>query len=154
MSRYTLKIDGRSYTAEVLEISAEQAVIRVDEHRYTVGIVEIGRPSLERPVAAGGVPSSVSISVDIPPPAGHGKLPSAGGAITAPLPGLVLAIEVKEGQGVESGQSLLTMEAMKMENQITAPHNGIVRKIFVSANDSVAEGDPLIEISRPGMTTL
>ena len=52
------------------------------------------------------------------------------------------------------GQALLVMEAMKMENVVPASHNGTVRKIFVIQGDSVSEGDPLVEISRPEMTTL
>ena len=46
------------------------------------------------------------------------------------------------------------MEAMKMENEVTAPHHGTVRKVFVSEGATVGEGDPLIEIARPEMTTL
>jgi biotin carboxyl carrier protein len=46
------------------------------------------------------------------------------------------------------------MEAMKMENQITAPHNGTVKKVFVVEGDTVGEGDPLVEVGRPEMTTL
>ena len=53
-----------------------------------------------------------------------------------------------------AGQPLLVMEAMKMENVVAAPHHGTVRKIFVGEGATVAEGDPLVEIARPEMTTL
>lgn len=74
--------------------------------------------------------------------------------MAAPLPGLVLEVKVKVGDAVQTGQPVLIMEAMKMENVIPAPHNGTVRKVFVSNGDSVGEGDSLVEIALPEMTTL
>ena len=76
------------------------------------------------------------------------------GAITAPMPGLVLTINVKEGDSVQAGQALLVMEAMKMENAITASYNGTVSKIYVREGDSISEGDMLVEVARPKMTAL
>jgi biotin carboxyl carrier protein len=76
------------------------------------------------------------------------------GAVPAPLPGLILRVEVKEGDSVQAGQPLLVMEAMKMENVVPAPHQGTVRKIFVAEGATVGEGEPLVEVARPEMTTL
>jgi biotin carboxyl carrier protein len=76
------------------------------------------------------------------------------GGIVAPMPGLVLTIKVKEGDSVAAGQSLLVMEAMKMENAVTAPYAGTVAKIYVREGDSIAEGDLLVDVSRPKLTTL
>jgi biotin carboxyl carrier protein len=70
------------------------------------------------------------------------------------MPGLILAIKTKEGDNVVAGQPLLVMEAMKMENAITSPYSGTVSKIYVRANDAVGEGELLIEVARPKMTTL
>lgn len=61
---------------------------------------------------------------------------------------------VNENDSVKAGQNLLLMEAMKMENQIPAPYDGTVKCIHVKKGDSVSEGDVLIEICRPPMTTL
>jgi propionyl-CoA carboxylase alpha chain len=66
--------------------------------------------------------------------------------VRAPMPGIVRSISVKEGDKVESGDILLTLEAMKMQNAISAPFAGTVKHIFVKVNESVAEGDVLIEI--------
>lgn len=150
MSQYTLKVNGREYGARVLELSPERARIEVEDQIYEIELVEIGR----RPDAA-VLPQAQSAGVS-PAPATPvtKKIPAPGGAMTAPLPGLILKIDIKEGESVSAGQLLLTMEAMKMENQINAAHNGVVRKIFVAEGDSVGEGDPLVEISRPEMTTL
>jgi biotin carboxyl carrier protein len=70
------------------------------------------------------------------------------------MPGLVLAIKAKEGDTVSAGQTLLVMEAMKMENAIASPYAGTVSKIYVRDGDSISEGDLLVEVARPKMTTL
>jgi biotin carboxyl carrier protein len=78
----------------------------------------------------------------------------APGAVLAPLPGLILRLEAKEGDSVQAGQPLVVMEAMKMENVVTAPYQGRVRKIFVAEGATVGEGEPLVEVARPKKTTL
>jgi biotin carboxyl carrier protein len=70
------------------------------------------------------------------------------------MPGLVLTIKAKEGDVVAAGQPLLVMEAMKMENAIASPYAGTVAKIYVREGDSISEGDLLVEVARPKMTTL
>ncbi len=151
MSRYTLKVNDRQYTAEVKEITAEQARIVVDDTEYTVELVELGRrPSAAPARVTSERPAAVSVPKARPSAAPQGP----GGTITAPLPGLILQLKVKEGDTVSAGQCVMVMEAMKMENQITAPHNGTVKKVFVTDGDSVSEGDALVEITRPEMTTL
>ena len=64
----------------------------------------------------------------------------------APLPGLILEIQVKEGDEVKVGQDILVMEAMKMENEIQSNQSGIVKSIKVDEGDNVYEGDVLIEL--------
>jgi pyruvate carboxylase len=70
------------------------------------------------------------------------------------MPGLVVAIKVKEGEKVQAGQVLLVMEAMKMENAVTAPFTGTVSRVFVREGDSIGEGDRLVEVARPKLTAL
>ena len=70
------------------------------------------------------------------------------------MPGLIIAIKVKEGDTVQAGQALLVMEAMKMENAITASYNGTVSRVYVREGDSISEGDLLVEVARPKMTAL
>ncbi|TNF74372.1 MAG: acetyl-CoA carboxylase biotin carboxyl carrier protein subunit [Acidobacteria bacterium] len=62
------------------------------------------------------------------------------------MPGRVVALLVEEGQEVESGDGLVVLEAMKMENEIRAETAGVVRKILVSEGQAVEGGDPLFEI--------
>jgi len=151
MSQYTLKVNDRQYTAEVKEITAEQARIVVDDAEYSVDLLELGRrPS----VAPARVQSDKAAAVPVQKARPTAASQSPGGTVTAPLPGLILQLKVKEGDTVAAGQCVMVMEAMKMENQITAPHNGSVKKVFVTEGDSVGEGDALVEIARPEMTTL
>ncbi len=73
----------------------------------------------------------------------------SGGTVSAPMPGLVLRIEVEEGQPVKRGADLLVLEAMKMENEIRASGDGIVTRILVQPGAVVEKGAPLVEID-PG----
>jgi biotin carboxyl carrier protein len=68
--------------------------------------------------------------------------------VLAPMPGLVLLVEVSEGERVSQGQGVLIIEAMKMENEIRAPVAGVVRRLSVSAGDAV-ERDALLCIVEP-----
>ncbi len=65
----------------------------------------------------------------------------------SPLPGVVVSIAVSVGQSVKAGDTLLTLEAMKMENAILAEADGTVTRIIVSAGDTVQSGDPLVEVA-------
>lgn len=66
--------------------------------------------------------------------------------LTAAMPGQVVAVYVATGDSVERGQKLASLEAMKMELSVTAPHTGIVRAVRVTPGDVVRRGQPLIEI--------
>jgi biotin carboxyl carrier protein len=66
--------------------------------------------------------------------------------IKAPMPGLILEILIKEGQAVKEGDSLLILEAMKMENMLLAPSDGIVKAIHVSKTDPVEKKQLLVEM--------
>ena len=66
--------------------------------------------------------------------------------VTAPMPGLVLRVLVEPGQAVEAGQGVAVLEAMKMENELTAPAAGTVAAVHAAAGDAVAKGDLLLEI--------
>jgi len=81
---------------------------------------------------------------------GQGKRAGAGGVVKAPMPGLVLRVEVEVGQRVEAGMGVAVLEAMKMENEIRAPGSGVVTAVRVSAGQAVEKGTPLLEISEEG----
>jgi len=81
---------------------------------------------------------------------GHGKRAAAGGVIKAPMPGLVLRVEVEVGQRVEAGTGVVVLEAMKMENEIRAPGAGVVTAVRVTAGQAVEKGTALLDISEEG----
>ena len=66
--------------------------------------------------------------------------------IQAYMPGRVVEILVEEGESVQPGQGLIVLEAMKMENEIQAEHEGVIKRIFVTAGQPVEGGDPLFEV--------
>jgi pyruvate carboxylase subunit B len=72
------------------------------------------------------------------------------GLVRAPMPGLVLRVEVEVGQAVAPGSGLVVLEAMKMENEIRAPGPGRVKAVLVKAGETVEKGSPLVEVSPEG----
>ena len=76
---------------------------------------------------------------------GHGHHHAAG-ELTAPMPGQVRAVNVSEGDAVTKGQTLLVLEAMKMEIRIQSPQDGVVKKLFVKQGQTVEREQMLIEI--------
>jgi len=71
---------------------------------------------------------------------------NSGGVIKAHLPGIIYSVDVKKGDKVKKGQKLISLVAMKMENQIKSPKKGKVKKINVKKNDKVNKGDVLLVI--------
>ncbi|WP_136680872.1 acetyl/propionyl/methylcrotonyl-CoA carboxylase subunit alpha [Neptunomonas sp. XY-337] len=72
---------------------------------------------------------------------------AAGGSLTAPMNGAIVAVLVEKGQAVKEGDALVIMEAMKMEHSISAPHDGVVEDIFFAEGEQVAEGAALVAVS-------
>jgi len=155
MKNYVLKIGETEYRASVLEINDHTAKISVDETVYDIVIKEfrlngmkpVGQVKPAR-IDADPVPGSAAVR----PP--ENRPPVSGDGIKSPMPGIVLGIHVKEGERITAGDKALTIEAMKMENEIKAPYDGIVGKIHAGVNESVTEDELLIELKRPAMTTL
>ena len=67
--------------------------------------------------------------------------------VRSPMPGLVLAVHVREGETVEAGQRLVVLEAMKMENEIKAAHAGTIARVHAVPGAAVAKGAPLVEFA-------
>ena len=64
----------------------------------------------------------------------------------APMPGMILRLQVERGQRIKVGGGLVVLEAMKMENEIRAPKDGVVTQIYVEAGSVVEKGAPLVEL--------
>lgn len=142
MKEYKYKINGNTYKVAVGDIDNGIAQVEVNgtpykvelEKKETVKVVSAPRPSAAPRTQAG--------EKVIAKPA-----PTAGGAqVKAPLPGVVVSIAVKVGDTVKASDTVVVLEAMKMENAIHAGSDGKVASINVNAGDSVLEGATLITL--------
>jgi biotin carboxyl carrier protein len=75
---------------------------------------------------------------------GGARRAPSGGTVKAPMPGLVKAVHVQPGDTVKRGTSLVVLEAMKMENDLTAPGDGVVKEVRVAAGEKVEQGQVLV----------
>ncbi|MFA4646151.1 sodium-extruding oxaloacetate decarboxylase subunit alpha [Pyrococcus kukulkanii] len=124
-------INGREYKVWVEGVEFERLV----PSRYA-------QPQmLPRAVPSVQVPRS-SLPIETPKP----QAVAGANVVTAPMPGKVLKILVREGDRVRVGQGLLILEAMKMENEIPSPMDGVVKRILVKEGDAVDTGQALIEL--------
>jgi pyruvate carboxylase subunit B len=83
---------------------------------------------------------------------GRGRLAGSEGTIRAPMPGLVVRIEVAEGQRVETGARLVVVEAMKMENELRASRAAVVQTVHVTVGQPVEKGAPLVTLASPELS--
>ncbi len=111
---------------------------------YDVQVEEAAAP------AAAPVPEKAAAPAASPAPAApsapKASAPADGETITSPMPGTIVSVAVKPGQSVKKGDVLLVLEAMKMENEIMAPHDAAVAAVLVNKGDNVNSGDPLVSL--------
>ncbi|MDX6513357.1 MAG: acetyl-CoA/propionyl-CoA carboxylase, biotin carboxylase, biotin carboxyl carrier protein [Gaiellaceae bacterium] len=125
------RADGASPAGAVERLRERVEVVEVDGRRFEVTLLrpappqaELARRRAERALAAGSL--------------GRGSE-----AVTSPMQGTVLSVDVAEGDEVEAGQVLCVVEAMKMENEVHAHHGGVVAEVAVAAGDAVSSGQVL-----------
>lgn len=144
MKQYKYKVKGVEYEVTINEIENNQAKVEVNGIPFEV---ELDRPMntihtpVVRPVHTHYSPAAAPTIQESAPLA-----VGAGAALRAPLPGTVNDVKVTVGQMVQKGQVLVVLEAMKMENNITAEQDGKVMSICVNKGDSVREGAVLLTI--------
>lgn len=141
MKEYKFRIGGKDYQVEILGIEGRNASLTVNGVPYQVELEEEVSPAVQQPSAPLQPSAPAPAPVAAPAPASGGK------AVCSPLPGVIISIDVKEGQAVKKGQKLAVLEAMKMENDIQADCDGTVTAILVSKGDSVLEGAELLKIA-------
>lgn len=145
MKEYKYKINGNTYKVAVGDIDGNVAEVEVNGVPYKVELEEhtaaqVKSVSAPRPESA---PRTAAGEKVIAKPAATGS----GEAIKAPLPGVVLSIPVKVGDTVKAADTVVLLEAMKMENAIHAGRDGKVASINVAPGDSVLEGSILITLA-------
>lgn len=163
MRKYEVTINQKDYSVLVKEFSADAAELEINGKIYSIsmdgpiktisstGQVFNNVAAPAQPIAA---PQQVQQTAMAPAPAPasapKAAAPSAAGGdgefVTAPIPGSILEILVKVGDQVDVGQTVVKMEAMKMENEINAPVAGEVKSILVNVGDAANQGQQLVEI--------
>lgn len=145
MKNFKFTIHGNKYDVKILNIEDNVAEIEVNGAVYEVEIEKVlQQPKTPKLVRSVSVPSTESEPSQLK--TSSPTAPKGAGFVKSPLPGVILDVHVKEGDQVKIGTKLITLEAMKMENNINADKEGIIKSIKVKKGDSVLEGDVLIEI--------
>jgi len=135
MRKFKITIDGKVYEVEVEEVGE-------NESARTISVPQpIATKVKEEPISQKAVEPSSN-----PAPTKAPTAAVAGEEVVAPMPGKILQLKVSEGDSVKDGDTLLILEAMKMENEIIANASGSIKKVNVAANDMVDTGDVLLVI--------
>ncbi len=121
--RYVVSLNNKKYEVDVEETSA-----------VLVGVSDLPATSSPAPSAEAPVQTTEQNTVNI----------GDGTSVKAPMPGNILAVNVGVGQSVKEGDILVILEAMKMENEILAPSDGVVKQVIVSKGNNVNTDDVLI----------
>lgn len=147
MANYKFKINGNDYSVDINSIEGNVANVNVNGTDYKVEMADV--PASAAPVIATPteIPASKTQSQQQPDEKPVQKPAGAGRQITSPLPGVIIEVSVKEGQTVKAGQKVAIIEAMKMENEISASNDGTVTAVHVAKGDSVLEGAPIVTIA-------
>jgi biotin carboxyl carrier protein len=127
-NKYHVLQNNKPFKAELVDsnFNRKKYSIKVNNHSYDV---DISNP-LDLLIDKMGFTFGSSKQVD---------------SIKAPMPGLILDIHVKEGQEVKEDEGLLILEAMKMENVITSPRDGVIKSVNITKGDAIDKGHLLIE---------
>ena len=136
---------GRTSAVDLADLGRNAHSVIVDGVQHTVHVASAG-PGLYQVAVNGSV-----VLIEVRDPRRLSSRSSGGSGserqeVRAPMPGRVLAVNVSAGDRVESGQGLLIVEAMKMQNELRSPCDGRVAEVCVKAGDSVASGEALVVV--------
>ena len=134
--KVNLTIEGKQYQVTLKDLTTRPIIAEVDGQTYEVWPEE---EQASIPATTSSTPTPVVAATAAPVPAAAGSL-----TLTAPLPGVIISVEVREGQSVTNGQELYVLEAMKMKNSIKANRNGKIASIQVNPGDLVKHNQPIL----------
>lgn len=126
MKTFNVTVNGKSYEVQVEEVKSNQPTSK--------------SPSAPKAVTTTPAPAPVAA----PTPQAAPTVAAGANTVNAPMPGKVIAVAVTVGQTVKKGDLLLTLEAMKMENEIFAQADAVVSEVLVEAGQTVPAGGPMI----------
>lgn len=136
MGRYSVRINGKKVEADLLHSSGSSVSFVVNGKRYDVEL----SPLVQHAGSASTSGVAVKSTPPQPAPAASAKMDG----VYSPMPGIIVSVSVKKGQKVEPGQTLLVMEAMKMENNVTAPRSGKIKEVLIKPGQEVGNQQLLI----------
>ena len=145
MKEYKFTIGGKKYEVAVSGIEGNVADVSVNGVAYKVEIEEGAAPaavSATSPAAAPAAQAKAPAAAPAPAPAAAG----AGKSILSPLPGVIISVDVKQGDSVKRGDKVAVIEAMKMENEILSDCDGTVTAVHVQKGDTVADEAKIVTI--------
>lgn len=141
MKEFKYKIDGKDYKVIIENITEDNiAELTVNGEEFKVQLEKQAEPEKKKVVL--GQPTSSDDDKET----SDAQVINTSKAIKAPLPGTITSIEVKEGQDVKAGDTLVVLEAMKMQNNIEAEADGKVTAIAVKVGQAVLEDEPLVVV--------
>ena len=149
MNKYQYKVQGVDYEVEIEDVEGNIAKVNVNGIPFEVELQQpinaakhpnIVKPKVAAPAAPKAAPAAAA------PKAAAAPVAAKGNTLTAPLPGTITNILVKEGEEVFAGQVVVILEAMKMQNNIEAEQSGTVTAVHVNNGDTVMEGAALLSI--------
>jgi len=153
MNKYQYKVQGIDYEVEIAEVEGNIAKVKVNGIPFEIELQKpinaAKHPSMNTPKVEVPKPATPSQPTAAPQPVSQPAQPApagAGMAIKSPLPGTVTDIKVSVGQTIQAGDVVLVLEAMKMQNNIEAEHEGKVTAIYVNQGDTIMEGTVLMTI--------
>ena len=147
MKKFNIKIGGIGYAVEITGIDDNITDLTVNGAPYE--IEELAAPAPKNVHRTVVQPTSIQGTSPVVTPvvkSAQTTSSGSGSGLKSPLPGVILELKVKAGDSVKKGQTVIILEAMKMENNIDADRDGIIEKINVSVGSSVLEGDVLLTI--------
>ena len=151
MKSFSFKLNGADYKCAVEELAAGKTKVTVNGKVYEVETEAPKAAPVAAKPAAAPAPKPAPAAAPAAPKAEAPKpaaAPVAGGVqVKSPLPGSVIKVLVAEGQAVKKGDTLLTLESMKMENAIMAEQDGTVKQIAVTPGQNVMQDDLLIVLA-------
>ena len=140
MKNYSFKINGKEYNVAIGEAEGKMLTVNVNGADYQVELDQAPAAAPQVVAAAAPVTAAPAATPAAPKAAG------AGSVVKSPLPGIIISVDVKEGQTVKRGQKVAVVEAMKMENDILAECDGTVTAVHARKGDSVLEGADIVTI--------
>jgi len=149
MKKFKFKIENETFEVSVTEKGKNVAEVVVNGKSHTVEFEkeEAAKQVISpKPVQKATTAVTPPKATPPPPPAAPKKVAANAKSVISPLPGSIFKIPVSVGQTIKSGDLLVVIESMKMENNILADRDGVIKAIHVQISQSVLQGDALVDL--------